>query len=152
MKELILEAQDKWAKGIIYIGEEKDNISAARLLSLDFLNDLYDFQNNNVQFKPTLASKIQFRNDIDSALSYFIGNNKNFPEDTGFAIRPWINIEFKNNSINIIDDIGTAMGNYYFTDLNNQEIKVEYTFVYKKIKDKLKIILHHSSIPYENSL
>lgn len=152
MKELILEAQDKWAKGIIHIGKNKDNISTARLLSIDFLNDLYDFQNINVQFKPTLASKIQFRNDIDSALSYFIGNNKNFPEDIGFAIRPWINIEFKNNSINIIDDIGIAMGNYYFTDLNNQEIKVEYTFVYKKIKDKLKIILHHSSIPYENSL
>ena len=42
-----------------------------------------------------------------------------------------------------------AMGNYFFTDLNGNKTKVEYTFAYIKhdIGD-LKIILHHSSLPY----
>ncbi len=42
------------------------------------------------------------------------------------------------------------MGNYFFTDSSNNEIKVEYTFVYIKRGDgDIKIILHHSSLPYD---
>ena len=41
------------------------------------------------------------------------------------------------------------MGNYYFTDLEGVKTKVEYTFVYKQNNEgDLKIILHHSSLPY----
>ena len=40
-----------------------------------------------------------------------------------------------------------AMGNYYFTDLDGNEAKVEYTFGYKLIDGSLKIDLHHSSFP-----
>jgi len=40
------------------------------------------------------------------------------------------------------------MGNYFFTDIKGNTIKVEYSFVYKKIGDSIKIILHHSSLPY----
>ena len=40
------------------------------------------------------------------------------------------------------------MGNYFFTDLNGSEAKVEYTFSYKLVNEKLKIDLHHSSFPY----
>ena len=41
-----------------------------------------------------------------------------------------------------------AMGNYFFTDLQGNEAKVEYTFGYKFIGGQLKIDLHHSSFPY----
>ena len=52
-------------------------------------------------------------------------------------------------SVNIYDDIAIAMGNYFFTDLNGGKTKVEYSFVYKKNDlGELKIILHHSSLPY----
>jgi hypothetical protein len=41
------------------------------------------------------------------------------------------------------------MGNYFFTELDGTEIKVEYTFGYIKDSDgRLKINLHHSSIPF----
>ena len=46
------------------------------------------------------------------------------------------------------DNRAIAMGNYYFTDLNGDEAKVEYTFGYKLIGDDLRIDLHHSSFPY----
>jgi hypothetical protein len=42
------------------------------------------------------------------------------------------------------------MGNYFFTDLNGDEAKVEYTFGYQLQGDVLKIDLHHSSFPYSH--
>ncbi|WP_452598896.1 hypothetical protein [Pontimicrobium sp. MEBiC01747] len=43
------------------------------------------------------------------------------------------------------------MGNYFFTDLNGEEAKVEYTFGYKLIDEELKIDVHHSSFPFVNA-
>ena len=71
-------------------------------------------------------------NDLESALSYFIGNNTDFPEDSGFALNLWVSVEFKNDSLKVYDDIGIAMGNYFFIDQNGVKTKVEYSFVYKK--------------------
>ena len=150
MKDLINIYQTRWSKGIVELGKSKGDIVASKKLATDFINSLYDFKNGTVQFKPTKASEFQFRNDFDSALSYFIGSNPEFSEDSGFALNPWINVEFKNESINVIDDIGIAMGNYFFEDLMGDITKVEYSFVYKKVGNSLKIILHHSSLPYNS--
>ena len=42
------------------------------------------------------------------------------------------------------------MGNYFFTDLDGNEAKVEYTFGYKLFEGELKIDVHHSSFPFKN--
>ena len=119
------------------------------MFTIDFINKMYDYENGIVQFKPTKASDSQFRGDVKAAISYFIGSDSDFSEDEGFALNPWVKVDFENNSINIINDIAIAMGNYFFTDNDGRKTKVEYSFVYKKndIGD-LKIILHHSSLPY----
>ena len=145
----IEKAQEKWGKGIVKIGELKDSIKECRMFTLDFISKMYDYDDGIVQFKPTKASDIQFRGDVKAALSYFIGSDSDFNEDNGFALNPWIKVEFENNSINIIDNIAIAMGNYFFTDNQGDKTKVEYSFVYKKIDGgDLKIILHHSSLPF----
>ena len=149
-KEDILKSQDLWARGLVEIGKFKDDYSRAKNLTLELMYRLYDFRDGKVQFKPTKASDKQFRNDEDSALSYFIGADKNFPEDSGFAMSQWKNIEFKNDSINIYEDVAIVMGNYFFTDGSGAETKVEYTFGYIKRDKSLKIILHHSSLPYNS--
>jgi len=149
-KEDILKFQELWARGIVEIGDSKDDYSKAENLTLKLLDQLYDFRVGKVQFKPTKASDQQFRNDKESALSYFIGSFKTFPEDSGFAMNQWKNIKFKNDSINIYEDIAIAMGNYFFTDGSGAETKVEYSFVYIKRDNSLKIILHHSSLPYNS--
>ena len=141
MKKLILEYQNKWASGIVEIGKTKNNFKESVSVTKKFINELYDFENGNVQFKPTKASEKQFRNDFESALSYFIGNNTDFSEDSGFALNPWVSVEFENDSLNVYDDIGIAMGNYFFTDQNGDQTKVEYSIVYKKVGDSLKIIV-----------
>ena len=148
MKKLILEYQNKWASGIVEIGKTKNNFKESVSVTTKFINELYDFENGNVQFKPTKASEKQFRNDFESALSYFIGNNTDFSEDSGFALNPWVSVEFENDRLKVYDDIGIAMGNYFFIDQNGDKTKVEYSFVYKKVGDSLKIILHHSSLPF----
>ena len=150
MKNLIREYQTKWANGIVELGKTKGDIVNSKKLATDFINSLYDFKNGTVQFKPTKASEFQFRNDFDSALSYFIGSNPSFAEDAGFALNPWVNVEFKNDSINVFDNLGLAMGNYFFTDLKGEKTKVEYSFVYRREGESLKIILHHSSLPYSS--
>ena len=145
----IEKAQEKWGNGIVKIGELKDTIKECRMFTLDFISKMYDYEKGIVQFKPTKASDAQFRGDIKAALSYFIGSDSDFSEDSGFALNPWVNVDFENNSINIINDIAIAMGNYFFLDNNGDKTKVEYSFVYKKNdKGDLKIILHHSSLPF----
>ena len=142
-------AQNKWGSGIVKIGQLKDSLKECRMYTLDFINKMYNFENGSVQFKPTKAADKQFRNDIQGALSYFIGADADYNEDGGFAINPWTQVEFQNDSINIYESMALAMGNYFFTDLNGNQTKVEYTFAYiKDDKGALKIILHHSSLPY----
>ena len=145
----IEKVQEKWGNGIVKIGELKNSIKECRMFTIDFINKMYDYESGIVQFKPTKAFDSQFRGDVKAALSYFIGYDSDFSEDKGFALNPWIQIEFENNSINIINDIAIAMGNYFFTDNDGVKTKVEYSFVYKKNDSgDLKIILHHSSLPY----
>ena len=136
--------------GIVNIGKAKNDFTRAQELTQEFLENQYDFKIGNVQFKPTKASSHQFRNDISAAMTYFIGKNKSFEEDSGFALTPWSEVKFENDSIQYHDNIASAMGNYFFKDSSNNEIKVEYTFVYIKRGDgDIKIILHHSSLPYD---
>ena len=151
-EEDVLSIQKEWADSIISIGKIFLDKGNYRLEAEKTLKKLYAFDISNVLFKPTFASQNQFRNSFEDALSYFIGGN--IEEDNGFAIKPWFKIRFSENKIVISHDSAIAMGNYYFTSVEDKknETKVEYTFGY--IKDKkgnLRINLHHSSIPHSNN-
>ena len=151
-KDNIIQAQNKWSSSIIKISSLRDNYDLCLQYTDDFLNELYAFDKGIVLFKPTKAKDEQFRFTKDKALSYFIaGKKKICKEDIGFAIHPWKKITFNNSSYIIEDNIAFVMGNYYFTDLNDIALKVEYTFGYKLINDKMKIFLHHSSLPFNNN-
>ena len=83
------------------------------------------------------------------ALSYFLGGDDSYcSEDDGFAMKPWIEVKFENSGFIIENDRAIAMGNYFFKDLSNNKVKVEFTFGYKFRNDKLFIDLHHSSLPF----
>ena len=50
----------------------------------------------------------------------------------------------------VFENILLTMGNYFFTNYDNENIKVEYSFGYTfDDKENLKIVFHHSSIPYQ---
>ena len=147
----IEKAQAKWAQGIVTIGAFKDDKNACETATDLMINELYAFDLGNVLFKPTKAAKQQFRLNFEGAKSYFIGGNSKYKEDKGFALNPWSLVEFDNVAVVLNESSASAMGNYFFTDLNGKKVKVEYSFGYiANEKGNLKINLHHSSLPFVN--
>ena len=143
--------QNLWAQGIIDIGkaflEQKDYLVRTH----KFLDELYSFNENKVLFKPTKAYLKPFRKNKNEFISYFIGHNKISDEDKGFALEPWKKIKFNNFDNLFLENVLVSMGNYVFTNYKDQQIKVEYTFGYLlNKKNNLKIIFHHSSVPYKS--
>jgi hypothetical protein len=120
------------------------------------VGELYSYGHGKVLFKPTEAAQVQFRPMACDCMSYFVGSKAvtgGFDEDSGFAInggKGWSNVVFDNHMIDVSGSTAIAMGNYYFTCATTGEVtKVEYTFGYKKCFDgKVRILLHHSSVPY----
>jgi hypothetical protein len=89
-------------------------------------------------------------------MSYFVGHDAvagGYNEDHGFAInakKGFSKVVFKNHMIDCHSQVALAMGTYEFTCATTGEVSsVEYTFGYKRCPDgKVRICLHHSSIPY----
>ena len=143
-------AQQAWGEGIVAIAAAHTSGGDFVDLATNHVNTLYAYQMGPVLFKPTLAAIDQFRPTFDSALSYFVASNGACPEDKGFAIKGWTNVRFENSDVIIGDNTALAMGNYFFTAPDGSEVKVEYTFGYiEDEKGKLRIQLHHSSMPAE---
>ena len=79
-----------------------------------------------------------------------MGNNLNFSEDKGFAIKGWNSVRWENAGIKINSEYAICMGNYFFGIKGTEELKVEYSIILKNIDGKLKLILHDSHLPYMN--
>ena len=140
-------AQREWGQGIVAISRVHSDGGNYEARARQHINTLYAYGETDVMFKPTLASDDQFRETFDEALSYFIGRSGT--EDSGFAISGWTNVRWENDGIYTDSNSAMAMGNYYFTGPDGSDTKVEYTFGYVRGDDgKLKINLHHSSLPY----
>ena len=148
-KEAVIKAQKTWGKALVNLGKTYTDGGDYQKVAKNLVNTLYAYRTGQVLFKPTKASDVKFRTTKEGALSYFVGHNKNFAEDKGFALTPWTNVRFQNAGIYINGNVALAMGKYFFTPLKGEVVKVEYTFGYVKKDDgSLKIILHHSSLPY----
>ena len=141
-------AQKAWGDGIVAIASAHSNGEDYVSIARNHVETLYAYGLTNVLFKPTLAAIEQFRPNFESALSYFVASNNECPEDKGFAIKGWTNVRFENADVILGDSTALAMGNYFFTTPEGDEVKVEYTFGYLvDSSGNLRINLHHSSMP-----
>ena len=148
-KEEVLKAQEIWGNGVVAIGKAFSEKGDFAKVATDHVDNLYAYGLTDVLFKPTKAVKEQFRGSKDSAVSYFVASNGVCAEDKGFALQPWTKVRFENTGAVLSEDTAIAMGNYYFTDTNGDDTKVEYTFGYvKDSAGNLRINLHHSSVPF----
>lgn len=151
----VLGAQKAWCQALIDINSayEKGGQAAAKALAEQVIDAAYGYQMGAVLFKPTLTVAPQtFRTTRAGALAYFVGGDSNFPKDTGFALKGWKQCEAKNAAIFIAGDSASTMGNVVMTDKNGKVTTVDKTWKY--VKDdagKLRIVLHHSSLPYSGS-
>jgi hypothetical protein len=141
-------AQQAWGDGIVAIAKAHSDGGDYEAVARNHVETLYAYGMGDVLFKPTLAAVEQFRPTFDEALSYFVASNNACPEDKGFAIKGWTKVRFENAGVILRETTALAMGNYFFTTPEGEEIKVEYTFGY--VLDEvgaLRINVHHSSMP-----
>ncbi|MFR9720696.1 hypothetical protein ACL00X_15190 [Aeromonas diversa] len=145
-------AQQAWGKALVRISDDYANggIEKARQSASQVIDGAYAYQSGPVLFKPTLASGDQtFRLTREGALSYFVGNNPDFPIDKGFALKGWKSYRMENAAIQIDGDRAYTMGKVHLTDAKGQVTTVDKTWGFRKGDDgKVRITQHHSSLPY----
>lgn len=148
----VLAAQKAWGEALVAISTTYDSkgIDAAKILAGKVIDDAYGYQFGTVLFKPTLTVAPQtFRTTRAGALAYFVGNDPAFPSDTGFALKGWRSVEIKNATIFISGNTATTMGNVIIKDKDGKPTTVDKTWqFFKDDNGKLRIILHHSSLPF----
>lgn len=141
-KQEVENAQKVWGQGVVHIGTLQSDRTQCKTYTQNFVNEQYDFDNKQVLFKPTKAAIDQFRITREGTISYFIGGNSKYGKDKWF--QPWTKVRFENAELILKENRALAMGNYFFTDTNGMETKVEYTFGYCKTSGgALKIDVHH---------
>jgi hypothetical protein len=146
------DAQRAWCGALVAISTEADTKGqpTAKALAEKVLDSAYAYNMGPVLFKPTLTVAPQtFRTTRDGALAYFVGGNTAYPNDGGFALKHWRRCQSENAGVVITGNSAISMGNVSFWDDKGNLTKVDKTWGYVRGSDgKLRIVLHHSSLPY----
>lgn len=148
-------AQQAWCDGLVAIGKVHQANGDYRAVATQLIDDLYDYEEGHVFFKPTMAfGENTFRPTRAGAISYFVGGDDSFPEDSGFALKDWTEVTYDNNAsengIQIHGDVAITMGNVYLRNAKGEEAMVDKTFVFRRGSDgKLRLCVHKSSLPYD---
>jgi hypothetical protein len=146
-------AQQAWCNALLSIAKAYATSGDYKSIAVDVLSNIYNYDYGIVLFNPTLTFGEQtFRLDKEGAAAYFIGGNPKYPNDEGFALKPWVGCRYTNAGDNagvLIDgDFAATMGNVYLTDDKGAETVVDKLFVFRRGDDgKLRIIVHKSAIP-----
>ena len=150
----VIAAQNGWCDALLSISSAYANsgIAAATKKAETVIGKAYAYQYGPVAFNPTLTSgKQTFRATREGALAYFVGNNPSFPNDKGFALKPWRKCQVVNHVIQINGAQANTMGNVDLTDSTGEVTRVDKTWSFIKEPDaSVRIVLHHSSLPYSN--
>jgi len=150
--EEVIAAQNAWGNALVAIATEYDRNGqpAARLLAEQVIDSAYGYNLGPVAFKPTLANgPTTFRATRAGALSYFVGGDPEFPGDSGFALKGWRSFQIDNAVIVLNGASAISMGNVSVTDSNGVVTTVDKTWGYVRDREgRLRIVLHHSSLPY----
>ena len=151
-EQQVLNAQQGWCNGLLAISKaySTGGFSAAETLAVKILDQAYGYQYGAVAFKPTLAQYPQtFRGTKAGALAYFVGGNPSFPNDKGFAIKPWQKCSIRNQVIQLHGDLAITMGNVDLIDSSGKLTTVDKTWAFMREPDgEIRIVLHHSSLPF----
>ncbi|MFU8862445.1 MAG: phosphoribosyl-AMP cyclohydrolase [Rhodobacterales bacterium] len=148
-------AQVAWGEALVQISNDyaEGGIELARETAEGVIAAAYGYDIGPVLFKPTLAENPQtFRTSAEGALSYFVGHDDAFPNDSGFALKGWTDVEIENAAIFISGDTAITMGNVHITDSDGSVTTVDKTWGFARDADgALRIMLHHSSLPFAPS-
>ena len=148
----VMAAQDGWCQALVDISSTnaKSGGEAATALAEKVIDSAYGYQMGAVLFKPTLTVNPQtFRTTRAGALSYFVGGDSNYPNDSGFALKDWTQCEIDNAAILITGGSASTMGKVHLTDRSGNVTTVDKTWKFVKDEaDQLRIVVHHSSLEF----
>lgn len=152
-EEEVIAAHQAWGNGLVGISKtfEENGYEEAKRIAKSLLDVAYGYSKGiPVLFKPTLASGSEtFRTSEEGALSYFVGGNKNY-KDSGFAIQGWRKVESYPAGILLLGNVAFSTGSVRCIDKNGKCTVVDKTWGYQKdCEGNVRIILHHSSLPYQ---
>lgn len=151
-KHDVASAQANWCRSVINISQtyEENGHEAAEELAREVIREAYAYDNGMVLFKPTLTTNPDtFRLTSEGALSYFVGGNEDFPQDTGFALNNWTQCRVNNAAVLMVGDMAHTMGKVHFTNADGDVTTVDKTWTFvKDAKDTLRITVHHSSLEH----
>lgn len=154
-EEELAEARKIWGDALVAVSKawEEGGIEAATEVANGALDAAYAYEMGPVLFKPTLASgEKTFRPTREGALSYFVGHNDAYPLDGGFGLKGWRTVVSETSASFIEGEVAMWMGWVTFTDKDGGVTKVDKSWGYKKdAEGTLRIVLHHSSLPYDPS-
>lgn len=145
----IVAAQDAWVNGLLDVARTADTHgpAMARARAARMIDRLYGYAEGPVLFKPTLAGGTQsFRTTRAGALSYFAGGDPDFPDDSGFALKPWREVRIRNVGMQIRHDTAMVMSRVVLIDRQGQVTEVDKTWAYRQGPEGVRIVLHHSSL------
>lgn len=149
--KMVRDAVQAWCNALLLISETDMKGGDAKKAASQVLDAAYNYQDGNkTLFKPTLTHGAQtFRLTKEGALAYFVGGNKKFPDDDGFARKDWVKARFKPAGVTIDGDIALWMGNVWLTDAKGKTTMVDKTFVFKFTNGKPRILVHMSALPFQ---
>jgi hypothetical protein len=142
------QAQQAWIQDLLKLPEVRDDPEKLYAQAQMFVRAYYAYQevNKTVLFKPTLAEAIPQRNSEQGAISYFIGGDKRYPEDIGFALMGWESATFDNLAWSFFDDVVYVAGQLALKHRDGSKITADYTMAYVCCSDgKWRLLIHHSS-------
>lgn len=151
----VLAAQRAWGNALVQISKdfETGGYAKAKATANAVLDSAYGYNLGPVLFKPTLTTAPQtFRTTKEGALAYFVGGDKAYPNDKGFALKGWRTAEIRNVALRLHGDQALSMGNVILTDKDGKVTTVDKTWTF--VKDdagKLRIVVHHSSLPFTSN-
>jgi hypothetical protein len=151
-KSQVETTQSAWCRALLSISaaNRAEGPVAAKRVAERAIDRAYAYQFGPVAFKPTLTFGAQtFRSTRAGALAYFVGQDPNFPNDTGFALNDWRGCEYINRVIQFNGAQATTMGNVILTTGTGAKVMVDKTWGFmRQLDGTVRIMLHHSSLPY----
>lgn len=149
----VIAAQKGWCQGLLNISAAYaiGGFAKAKTVAETVIDQRYGYQYGPVAFNPTLTYGAQtFRPTRAGALAYFVGGDPAFPNDKGFAIKPWRSCEVTNYVMQLSGSYATTMGNVSFKNADGQTTTVDKTWAFMKEPDgSIRIVLHHSALPFQ---
>ena len=146
-------ARIDWGDALIAISIafDTEGIEAATEIANRALDAVYNYEFGPVLFKPTMASgEHTFRTTREGALSYFVGHDPDFPQDHGFGLRSWREVTSETAASFVVGQVAMWMGSVTFLDKDGGITIVDKSWGYRKdASGTLRIVLHHSSLPYQ---